>query len=88
MKQQTFIVKAYKGAKMLTFQRFSYKRPETILKKYRDLYNNNKHGLWELFWRDYLEADKITITATPDGYHETETVKVMTPQEFLQYEEV
>lgn len=87
MKQQTFIVKVYKGAKMLTFERFSYKRPETILKKYRDLYKNNKSGLWELFWRDYLAADKITITATPDGYHETETVVEMNSKEFLQFEE-
>lgn len=88
MKQQAFIVKAYKNGDVLTFERFSYKRPETILKKYRELYKNNKYGLWGLFWSDYLKADKITITATPDGYHETETVKVMTPQEFLQFEEV
>lgn len=86
MKQQTFIVKAYKGAEMLTFQRFSYKRSETIIKKYRESYKSNKSGLWGLFWSDYLKADKITITATPDGYREAETVEEMTPQEFFQME--
>jgi hypothetical protein len=83
MKTQKTIVKAYKDGKMITFERFSYMRPSTILKHYRSSYNDAT-GLLKWFFKDYEKADYILIVPTPDGYTEdTENIIKMSPAEFL-----
>ena len=68
MKQQkqTFIsyVEDAEG-KMIDFNRWAFKRPETIVKKYSEAIKKDSN-FWRMIWRDGVT---LAIYATPDGYN-------------------
>lgn len=74
----------YKDGKQINFERFSCKRLSTVLKKYRNAYNGGNYtGMWGLFFRDYLEADKIIAYATPDHCNKGDVIAEYTSAEFI-----
>lgn len=63
MKQQTFIVYLEdQNFKMVTFERFSYKRLETVINQMQELLKNS------LYRACTKEAVSVAIYRTPDGY--------------------
>jgi hypothetical protein len=66
MKQQTYIsyIKDASG-RMVDFNRWAYKRPETIVKKYAEALAKDPK-FWRTIWKDGVT---LAIYATPDGYN-------------------
>lgn len=64
MKKQTYIsyIENTEGG-MVDFNRWTYARPETIIKKYVDALKKDKK-FWRTIWRDGVT---LAIYATPDG---------------------
>lgn len=78
------LVSLYKDGVQFDFERFSCKRLSTVLKQYREKYCGGHYtGLWELFFKDYLEADKIVVYSTPDHYHKGPILAEYTSKEFI-----
>jgi hypothetical protein len=65
MAQQTFISRIENAeGKMVDFNRWSFKRPEAVVKKYSEAIKKDP-DFWRLIWRDGVT---LAIYATPDGY--------------------
>ena len=66
MATQTYISRLEDSTgKMLDSERWSYKRPETILQKLSNGYSK----YYDLYKRQLEQAATVAIYATPDGYH-------------------
>ena len=80
MKQQC-VLKCFKNGICKNFERFSCKKPETVINQYKKAFRPYQFG--DFFFKDYHEADTIQIIATPDGYHDGAILAAYTPQEFF-----
>ena len=71
MNKQEHIVKIYNAAgEQVNFERFAYKRADTVKKNFQKLLSNSLYaGLLKLD-----KASRAVCYATPDGYHETTVV--------------
>lgn len=79
------LVALYKNGKQFNFERFSCKRLSTVLSQYRKAYaGGNYTGLWSLFFRDYINADKIVVYSTPDHYSRGPVLAEYTGSEFIE----
>lgn len=83
-KEMNIIVSLYKNGVQFNFERFSCKRLSTVLNQYREKYCGGDYtGLWTLFFRDYLEADKIVVYSTPNHYSKGPILAEYTSNEFI-----
>ena len=66
MKKQTYLsyIEDASG-RMVDFNRWAFKRPETIVKKYREALARDGR-FWRKIWCDGVT---LAIYATPDGYN-------------------
>lgn len=66
MPKQTFISCVEDAAgKMIDFNRWTFKQPETIVRKYAEAIKKDSK-FWRMIWRDGIT---LAIYATPDGYN-------------------
>ena len=75
------ILKTYKDGMQTGFERFTYKRAQSVINQYKKTFlpcNFNDY-----FFREYHTADVIKIIATPDGYNDGETLAEYTPEQFF-----
>lgn len=79
MKQQQTILKTYKNGVQTGFERFTCKKPETVLNQYRKI----SYLMDSFLYKEYREADIIKIISTPNGVDEAETLAEYTPEEFF-----
>ena len=82
-KEQRTILKCFKGERMINFERFTLKTAKGILNSYKRAFSPSQHEA-SFFFKDYREADRIKIFATPDGYTEEAVLLDVTPTEFFQ----
>jgi hypothetical protein len=66
MKKQTYLsyIEDVNG-RMIDFNRWAFKRPETIVKKHKEALEQDR-TFWRKIWRDGVT---LAIYATPDGYN-------------------
>lgn len=81
MKKQNCILKCIKNNICIDFERFSCKKPESIINQYKKAFKPYQFD--DFYFKSYHEADKIEIAATPDGCNESEILAEYTPQEFF-----
>lgn len=75
-KTQTYIALIETAAgKMLTFDRWSYKRPETIVKKYAEAVEADL-DFWCMIWKG---GANLALYATPDGCNTEEHLALTVP---------
>ncbi len=76
MKKQTYI--SYledSDGKMINFERWSYKKTDTIIEKLKELYQ------YPIYKKDIEKSVRIAIYETPDGYNKNKTPKIIVPIE-------
>ena len=66
MKKQTYLsyIEDANG-RMIDFNRWAFKRPETIIRKHREALARDGR-FWRTMWKDGVT---LAIYATPDGYN-------------------
>lgn len=82
-KEQRTILKLFKGEKQVNFERFTYKTVKGIVNAYKKAFSPSQFKD-SFFFKDYREADRVVIYATPDGYTEESVLLDVTPTEFFQ----
>lgn len=65
--------------RMVDFNRWTLKRPETIAKKYTEALARDA-SFWRKIWRDGVT---LAIYATPDGYNKEQTPAYIIPLDAL-----
>lgn len=81
-KEQRTILKIFKGERMVNFERFTYKTAKAIISSYKKAFSPSQIET-SFFFKDYREADRIKIFATPDGCTEEDVLLDVTPKEFF-----
>ena len=65
-KKQTYVSRIENAdGRMVDFNRWTLKRPETIIRKYAEALAKDE-SFWRMIWRDGVT---LAIYATPDGYN-------------------
>ncbi len=79
MAKQTYISYLQdSNGNMITFERWAYKKPGTIIRALKQLYSTNY-----IIKRDLERAKTVAIYATPDGYNRDSKPVLLIPIEAL-----
>lgn len=80
MAKQTFIICLEdKDGKMVDFERWAYKKPETCVQHMVELYKT-----YSIYERSLAKADRVVAYPTPNGYDKEDPVWSVSVEEFRQ----